>query len=349
MDGKNKSIVFLSYLQSDYSRSGVYFDGLDEDVSVYVSVRSTLFSAILDLWALRKSTNLKDKVILVMSPSHKITLLARVVLGKKIILDAGWALSEAAVSPNRLRVKKLKVLKNFLIDFISFHSAKIIILESEQEAGYVSKKFLLSPRKLRVVYTGLNELNFQSTENHLNTHKLARLQVLFRGKINEEAGIENILAATLMLEKEPIDFFIVTNKNLSDYKFSKNTKIISHFLDSKEMADFYRRSDLCLGQFSENERLGRTIPHKAFESLYFARCYLTPRTISLQSMCISQNEMFFCDSSRPQDLVQSLLILEKNRDLVREIGSNGHALYQSQMRQSHLANLVKEICFEESD
>ena len=115
------------------------------------------------------------------------------------------------------------------------------------------------------------------------------------------------------------------------------------------MADFYRRSDVCLGQFSESERLGRTIPHKAFESLYFARCYLTPRTIPLQSMCISQNEMFFCDSSRPQDLVQSLLLLEKNRDLVREIGSNGHALYQSQMRQSHLANLVKEICFEEFD
>ena len=349
MDGKNKSIVFLSYLQSDYSRSGVYFDGLGEEVSAYVSIRSTLFSAILDLWRLRKSTNLKDKVILVMSPSHKITLLARVVLGKEIILDAGWALSEAAISPNRLKLRKLKVLKNFIIDFISFHSAKKIILESEQEVRYVSRKFLMSPKKLRFVYTGLNELNFQSTETHLNTNKKARLQVLFRGKINEEAGIENILAATLMLEKEPVDFLIVTNKNLSNYKYSKNTKIVSYFLNSNEMADFYRRSDLCLGQFSENERLGRTIPHKAFESLYFARCYLTPRTFPLQGMCISQNEMFFCDSSRPQDLVQSLLLLEKNRDLVREIGSNGHALYQSQMRQSYLANLVKEICFEESD
>ncbi len=349
MDGKNKSIIFLSYLQSDYSRSGVYFDGLDEDVSAYVAIRSTLFSAILDLWRLRESTNLKDKVILVMSPSHKITLLARVVLGKEIILDAGWALSEAAISNKGLGIRQLKLLKNFFIDFISFHSAKIIILESEQEAGYVSKKFMITPRKLRVVYTGLNEFTFESVEKHPNTHKHARLQVLFRGKINDEAGIENILAATLMLEKEPIDFFIVTNKNLSNYKFSMHTKIVSHYLNSNEMADFYRRSDVCLGQFSESERLGRTIPHKAFESLYFARCYLTPRTNPLQSMCISQSEMFFCDSSRPLDLVQSLLLLEKNRDLVREIGSNGNALYESQMRQSHLANLVKEICFEESD
>ena len=349
MDGKNKSIVFLSYLQSDYSRSGVYFDGLDEDVSVYVAIRSTLFLAILDLWRLRKSTNLEDKVILVMSPSHKITLLARVILGKGIILDAGWALSEAAISHKGLALRQLKVLKNFFIDFISFHSAKIIILESEQEAGYVSKKFLISPRKLRVVYTGLNEFTFQSIEKHTNTRQQARLQVLFRGKINHEAGIENILAATLMLEKKPIDFLIVTNKNLSNYKYSIHTKIVSHYLNSNEMADFYRRSDICLGQFSESERLRRTIPHKAFESLYFARCYLTPRTISLQSMCISQNEMFFCDSSSPQDLAQSLLLLEKNRNLVREIGSNGHALYQSQMRQSHLANLVREICFEESD
>ena len=349
MDGKNKSIVFLSYLQSDYSRSGVYFDGLDEEVSAYVSIRSTLFSAILDLWRLRKSTNLKDKAILVMSPSHKITLLARVVLGKEIILDAGWALSEAAISPKRLRLRQLRVLRNFLIDFISFHSAKIIILESQQEAGYVSKKFIVSPKKIRVVYTGLNELNFQSIDKPRNTDKQARLQVLFRGKINEEAGIENILAATLLLEKEPIDFFIVTNKNLSNYEYSRHTKIVSHYLNSNEMVDLYRRSEVCLGQFSENKRLGRTIPHKAFESLYFARCYLTPRTIPLQGMCISQNEMFFCDSSRPQDLAQSLLILEKNRDLVREIGSNGHALYQNQMRQSHLANLVKEICFEESD
>jgi hypothetical protein len=89
---------------------------------------------------------------------------------------------------------------------------------------YVSRKFLMSPKKLRCVYTGLNELSFQSTETRLNTHKQTRLQVLFRGKINDEAGIENILAATLMLEKEPIDFLIVTNNNLSKYNYSKNYK-----------------------------------------------------------------------------------------------------------------------------
>ncbi len=347
MNRKNRSIVFLSYLQSDYSRSGVYFDGMGEGVSDYVNIRNSLCSAIIDLWYLRRSKTLYNKVVLVMSPSHKLTLIARVILGKKIILDAGWALSEASIGPKRIGHRRIRKMKNFMIDFLSFHSAKIVILESEQEVKYISKRFFISSKKLRFVYTGLNESNFRDSDISLMPSNNERLQVLFRGKINDEAGISNILSATLMLESEPIDFFVLTNKDLSEYNSSKHTKIVSSYLTNDQIANFYIRSDVCLGQFSDNERLGRTIPHKAFESFYFSKCYLTPRKSPLESMCVEQNEMFFTESSNPSDLAKSLLFLEKNRELVRETGRRGRALYQSKLRQVDLAKLVKQICLEE--
>ena len=346
---KDKSIVFLSYLQSDYSRSGVYFDGLREDFADYVSIRTALFSAVIDLWRLRRSINLENKSILVMSPSHKITILARAVLRKEIILDAGWALSEASIGPKKAGPRTLRIVKNFVVDFLSFHSANKTILESQQEVDYISKRFLIPKKKLRFVYTGLNESKFQKNQVKDNAFDKMRLQVLFRGKKNDEAGISNILNATLILENEPIDFIILTNKDLSEFKSSKNTKIISSYLTNDEITDFYLRSDVCLGQFSEHKRLERTIPHKAFESLYFSRCYLTPRTSPLESMCVTLKEIFFTNSAKPEDLAKSLLLLEKNRDLIRETATSGHALYRSSLRQAHLAELVKGICFEETD
>lgn len=349
MNEKDKSIVFLSYLQSDYSRSGVYYYGLDDEISSYVNIRRSLFSTIIDLWLLRKSTNLSNKKIVVMSPSHKITFFARLVLGKEIILDAGWALSDASIGSKKAKCIVIKKVKNYVVDFISFHSAKKILLESPQEINYVSDKFHVSRNKLKCVYTGFNEAKIKNFAHKKEVADNKRLKVLFRGKINQEAGISNILEATLLLENQSIDFIIATNRSLKEYTYSTNTKVISDFLTHEEIVDLYLSSDVCLGQFSQHSRLGRTIPHKAFESLYFSKCYLTPKTKALATLCDRENQMFFTNSAAPKDLAESLILLEKNRAMVREIGSDGHSLYQKKLRQAYLANLVKTICFEESD
>jgi hypothetical protein len=340
---KNK-IIFLSYLQSDYSRSGVYYFGLKEEPSTFIKIRSGFLTSILDLKSIRANQSLANSSVVVMSPSHKLTVIATIVLRKKVILDAGWALSEASWDRSLSKNRILKRIKNYLIDFISFHIASKVLLESPQEVEYISKTFRIGKNKLISVYTGFNEHEYKSIMQNKNLRQSGRMQVLFRGKLNEEAGIENILEATSILENEPIDFIIATNKSLNQFSITKNTRILSSFLSHSEIGNLYLNSDVCLGQFSDLKRLSRTIPHKAFESLYFSKCYLTPATKPLLALCDSKDQMLYTNSTSPEAIAEKLVYLEKNREEVLVYGRNGNSLYKRVLSQSHLAAQVSAIC-----
>ena len=342
---KNK-IIFLSYLQSDYSRSGVYYFGMNDGVSSFIQIRTGLFSSIRDLNSIRAKNSLSNTSLVVMSPSHKLTAIATLVLRKRIILDAGWALSEASWDRRRSKNRVPKRIKNYLIDFISFQFASRVLLESPQEVEYISRVFLIGKRKLISVYTGFNEHNYKNIAFNKNQRTSRNLQVLFRGKLNDEAGIENILQAAAMVESEPIEFIIATNKSLTQYSIAGNTKIFTNFLSYSEIGNLYLRSDVCLGQFSDLDRLTRTIPHKAFESLYFSKCYLTPATKSLQALCDSDEQMLYTTAISPQAIAEKLVFLEKNRQKVLEYGINGNSLYKRLLNQRHLAAQVSAICLD---
>jgi len=337
-------IIFLSYLQANYSRSGVYFFGLKAESASFKQIRSGFFECINDLTNIRRTTNLSVTSFVVMSPSHKLTIIARIVLRKKIILDAGWALSEATWNRSAGNAQTKKNLKNYLIDFFSFHFAHKVILESPEELNYVAKVFLLSKRKLQSVYTGFNENQYKDIIFIKKYRENKNLQVLFRGKMNDEAGIENILAAAAIVENEPIDFLIATNQSLDKYSISKNTKVSIHYLTDSELSSIYLNSDVCLGQFSNSRRLNRTIPHKTFESLYFSKCYLTPATKPLLTLCDSQEQMLFTTTNNPTEIAEKLVFLEANRGKVLEYGFNGNLLYKKVLNQNHLSAKVKSIC-----
>jgi hypothetical protein len=338
--------MFLSYLQADYSRSGVYFFGLKEESSSFKRIRSGLFDSIKDLKNIQINNDLTNTSIVVMSPSHKLTVIARTVLRKRIILDAGWALSEATWDRNLLKNKIRKRIKNYLIDFLSFHFASKVILESPEEVDYISKVFLIGKRKLVSVYTGFNEFQYKEIVLIKKQRENTNLKVLFRGKLNEESGIENILEAASMVENEPIDFLIATNKSLAQYSISRNTKVLTNFLSHSELSYLYFDTDVCLGQFSNSKRLNRTIPHKAFESLYFSKCYLTPATKPLLALCDSKEQMLFTFSTSPKAIAEKLVFLENNREKVLDYGFNGNSLYKTMLNQNHLSAQLKFICLE---
>lgn len=340
----NRSLIFLSFLEPDYSRSGVYFNGIDNANTLFFRIQNSLFGMLSDLIQVRKIQGHSGSSIIVMSPCHKMAIFARLVLSQTIILDAGWSLSESTIT-HKTGIKSFKkIVRDWLIDLFAFHLATKVVLESEQQVAYVSKRFFISKNKLHFVYTGLNEKNFPSSSPELTSISIGnRLQVLFRGKYNSEAGIDRIAEASLILRDEPIDFVIHTNMPLSGMRFSKNTKIISSHLSNSEMASLYSSVDVCLGQFSDSSRLKRTIPHKAFESLYFSKCYVTPYSKPIESLVGDLSNVLFTNGSDPQDLVEALVKLEKDRGLAKSIGERGHLKYLENLTQKKLAQKFMEI------
>ncbi len=276
-------IVFLSFVGPDYSRSATLFSSESLHFKKHFILTSTRTLRIF-LQLRRERFLLREAgAVLVMSPCHKITLLARVVIGKRVILDAGWPLLDGVFSRGITWKNIFIVPFRYSLDYVAFHSASLILLESQEQLERVRKHFFVRAQKLKVSYTGLNENRFKKNgedsrrvQHIISKHATSGRQILvmFRGKLNKESGIEQILEAANLLTREATFVFLSDNK-IGRFQLAENCYAIVDALDS-EIASLYRISDIALGQLSNHARLKYSIPHKAFEADFFGIPYITP-------------------------------------------------------------------------
>jgi hypothetical protein len=108
------------------------------------------------------------------------------------------------------------------------------------------------------------------------------MTALFRGQINNEAGLSRILEAANELIDEVAFVFITGSREIVDAIPTNCVQILN--ATNLEMKQIYELVDLTIGQISTHPRLNYTIPHKAFEAGYFKKCYVTTRTSSMQEL-----------------------------------------------------------------
>lgn len=329
---------FLSFIDPDYSRSSTLLNFQSEQIEKkYIQVSSRLIKLTSDLIRLRKE--LKDNsVIVIMSPAHKVTFLAKLITGKKVILDAGWPLTDGVISRGHKKTEILKLVKSYILDFASFHSADLILTESASQSERIRKMYLLPGKRIEVSYTGLNEkaftltnqesLKVQNLKSHLKLNPDV-ITVLFRGKINNESGIDTIISSAQALTKEA-NFIFLTGRDNILKDLSPNCYQLSD-VSGGEMAQIYALADVALGQISNHQRLKYTIPHKAFEAGYFGKCYLTPKSLGVLEI-FDQDECYFLNEVSTEELISCIRALAKPTLRV-EFESNISKTYQEKISQ----------------
>ena len=315
-----KLCFFIGWNNPNYSRSSVLLNyDSKEFTKVFLPVPSDLVGQIKVVRGLKKATE-GDSIIVVMSPCHKLALLARIFTRAKIVLDAGWPLTDGVLSRGLSTSRVLYLIYIYLIDLVSFHSAHLVLVETRLQKSRVSKLFLLRLKKIERSLTGFNEL-FNSEPSDVSSNVLSvkrliaesksQLVVIFRGKINSESGIENILGAARLVESEVI--FLLATSGAGNVKKVMANCIEIPSLTNSEMAELYEISDIALGQLSNHPRLKLTIPHKAFEGGYFGKCYLSANSRGLREWLTSK-EAFLIDDVSPEGIADSLRVLkDKNR------------------------------------
>lgn len=277
------SSYFLSFVNPNYSRSGTLLNSNSKYLNKeYVKVSSNWRLLIVELLKIRKSME-APSIVVVMSPAQKIAPLARMLLDHKIVLDAGWPLTDGIVSRGLTITKIPKLIGSYFVDLISFHSANLILVESQAQLMRVSRRFAIPKSRLRVSFTGLNESAFTKRTKPCDefilqkkniSESAKRINVIFRGSVNNESGINTILSAAKKLGNE-INLLIVADRSRLPKELPANCFVFS-YVSETEMEEIYEISDVALGQISENNRLKFTIPHKAFEAGFFAKAYVTP-------------------------------------------------------------------------
>ncbi len=343
MDTKEK-LLFLSYESSLYSRTGVYFSGLSGGDIRYIKIPKGVLNSISSLRLISSNQYFDKHKIVVMSPSHLLVILSRIILRKAIIFDAGWSLSESTKTQKPGVHSFYQLLKSLLIDFLSFHSAKQVILESPEQIKYISRNFGVKKSKLNFIYTGFNEIEFSKYQFSTRDSKNGNFHVLFRGKMNNEAGFETLAKVTRILENKPIKFHIQTNAPIEKFDFSGSTATTSHYISPLEISHLYLNADLCLGQFSKKSRLKRTIPHKAFESLYFGKCYLSLKSPPIVNLMNNHEIAILIEHPDPEKIAEKIEFLSNNRSVVEKIGSNAFNFYKINLNQEVLTGQFLKVC-----
>jgi hypothetical protein len=191
------------------------------------------------------------------------------------------------------------------------------------------------------LYTGLDEDSLHSTvsdsqlPNFFNNSKI----VLFRGKYNRESGIEVIAAATKLLVSEDVTFWILCPGLPMHIEFSKNTYVNRTYVHAQsEISAIYRSAQVTIGQMSGERRLSRTIPHKAFESAYLSKPYITAGNSGIKELFADQLEIIYTKADDAQDLAAKIGYLLDNPGAAKLMGDNMNLKYRNFCSQEILAN-----------
>jgi glycosyltransferase involved in cell wall biosynthesis len=267
------TLCYINTTKEIPPRDSVYVNGL-EKAGIRIIKHLDNTPSLKKYWAIANwYRKLKEphNLIWVGYTAHNLVPIIRLVSRKKIVFNALGSMHEGIII-SRQKAGKISPLALYcwLVDFIAFHSAAVSFVESKEQKKYLVRKFFLSPEKLIVAYTGVNENIFFYDPK---IKKLPAFTVLFRGGFLPESGIECAIEAAKILKNEKVNLRIIGSGMMEErvrglLKNYGSSKIewIRGKLGNDELREKMQECHLSLGQLSDHERLERTIPHKAFES-----------------------------------------------------------------------------------
>jgi glycosyltransferase involved in cell wall biosynthesis len=346
------TVYFISFVGRNYSRSSTILNFESSILTKkYFQTSPGFWGSLKNIFKSRQILR-QSSIIVVMSPCHILVPIIKFLIRKPVILDAGWALTDGELSRGATGKRLLKMPLVYITDILSFKFADVILVETREQISRIHRLFKVQKSKLRVSLTGLDETEFcfskeprplpeelSRNSNFIN----ANLIILFRGKINRESGIERILEAAL--KSKPDIFYIFAIGSKDEIRNIPHNAAVLQNLSIETLKNIYQISDVCIGQFSTHPRLKYTIPHKAFESAYFGKPYITSSSPGIKELlCIS--DAVFIQEPTPDTLVNAIEILRDSK-IRASLSSNIQKTYQNTATQllinRNFEKIVQEI------
>lgn len=344
-------ILYLSFSNIDSSVNKVYIKGLRQngvEVLSHWSNRGGL-KKLFDIIKFYRRNHKNADLIIVGDDSPGLVILIQLISGKKIIYNALCSVYERLIISRNLASKfSLKAFYYWLLDFLACHLSFLVMLESQQQIDYFNKLFKVPKKKCFLAWTGTDEEVFYFDPN---IKKFDEFTVIFRGRLLPEAGAEYVVMAAKKMENQGVQFIMHSFgqelkkiQALIDKLKPMNLKLIAEFLPDEQLRELMQKSHLSLGQLSAHERLNRTIPHKAYETIALKLPYLTARNPAIMELLKESETCLACNPADADDLAAKILWAKEHPQELAAIAENGHRLYASQLATQILAqNLIKRI------
>ena len=344
-------VLYLSRPKLERSLNSVCIKGLQQNgvevVGFYSAKKGFLvyFDAVRFL--IKEKNNADAFVVGYDSPGF--VILIWLISKKKIIYNAVLSVYERLIVSRELASKfSIKAFYYWLLDFVAVRLANLTVVETNHQADYFKKMFKISDKKISRNWIGVDEDKFFYDSA---VTKRDVFTVLFRGAFMPEAGVEYAINAAKMFEDKNIKFIIIgggillekTKELISELK-PKNLELITYFLPYEKLRQIMQGCHLSLGQLSDHDRLTRTIPHKAYESLAMKLPYLTASNTGILELLTPDKTCLTCNPADSNSLAEKILLAKNNYPLAADIAENGYQLYQDKLKSYILAkNLLDRV------
>lgn len=349
---KNKKIkiCYFGAYRLDSARNTIYINGLRQNAVKVIDCFDHSPGLIkycklfIKHWKIRNDYD----VMIVGYPGPLIVPFARLISKKPVIFNAMTSLYEVNIV-SRMSYSKHSFMawRIWLIDWLAFKFANLVLVETNKQKDYLVKIFKIKPKKFIRLFTGADDSFFYPDANIKKSDKFT---VLFRGKFLPEAGVKYIVEAAKILEKKEVNFLIIggagLEKEIKEQIKSlnlKNMELISKRLEAKELREKMLTAHVSIGQVESNERLERTIPYKAFESLALKLSYINGNAPGIKELLEDKKNCLLVNLADPEDLAKKILELKNNPELRKKIAENGYTLYKEKLIPKALGRELLDI------
>lgn len=349
---KKTRVLYFGICDMGFSRNKIYIDGLRQN-GLEVKVLSDNSRGLIKFWKLFwahwKIRNDYD-VMIVAYTCYILVPFAKLITSKPVIFDALCSFYESEIiSRDAFKGNPFRIPYVRIIDWLATRMADYVLVETDHQRQYFIDSLGVRSSKLVTVYTGLDDCAFYFDAG---VSKSARFTVLFRGRIMIEAGITHVLQAAKLLEDVGIDFLIIgygwgeamkrLKATLSELK-PKNVRHIDKQLPIDELRSLMLACHVSLGQFEDNERLSRTIPHKSFESMAMRLPYVTARAAGIEEILKDGETCLFAEAADPADLAEKIMQLNNDPELAEKLAANAFDLYQKRFTPKIIVGPIVDL------
>lgn len=347
------TVCYFGIYNPSYSRNRIFIKGLRQNGAEVIECATVLkgilkyFDLIKKHWKIRKQYD----VLVVGYPGQQSVILARFLTKKPIIFDALVSLYDSMVNDREvIRRGGVKAVYYFILDWLASTLANKVIFDTNAHVDYFVKIFHLNRNKLKRIFIGSDD---DVLYPMLREDKDGDFFIHFHGCFNPLQGVEYIIKAAKILEKENIKFDIIGTgqktaemKELTKKLRVKNITFID-YIPYETLKDSIAKASVSLGVFGNTEKATRVIPNKVYEALAARSSIITGRTPAVIELLTDRKNVLLCNMADAVDLANKILELKNNNELRESIAKQGYDLFKSKltprMASAELLILIKDL------
>ncbi len=345
------TICYFGIYEPVAPRDKVYLAGLKSlGVSVVSCVdNSSGFRKFWRLWKKHRELNVEYDILWVGYLSTMLVPLAWLISRQRIVFNALDSWYDRAILDREMYSRfSPKAWLIWFSDFLAFLLADTVLVESSQQKTFIAKNFFVNPKKLAVVFTGVDEKVFHPDPS---VAKAKDFTAVFRGMFLPATGVLHVIETARILKNENVKFIIIgwgepiqaEITKMITYNSLTNVNLITYFLSPDELRKTMLSAHVMLGQFGDHERLSRTIQNKNMEALALGLPLITRDSKSNREILTDGSNCVFVPPADPRATADAIINLQKDAVLRNKIALGARATYSEKLTPEILAEQLTSI------